>query len=259
MLSLLLAACGVGAGGDDAGSGAAVQPITVVEPSPAAGKPPLALFTSLPIYWPEVEDIGAMLGQQGQPHWARVALEREFALRPVDRLTALDSEELLLMAQPRALAPDENVALDAWVRSGGRVLLLVDPMLTAESRFALGDRRRPEAMAMLSPILARWGLALHFDPDQSAGRRPVPVGELPVGKLVVPVDLAGRLKAIDGAVDSACSLAAEGLLAHCRIGDGSAVIVADAALLDDGDDPDGAARTAFASLARQAFFESGHW
>ena len=49
------------------------------------------------------------------------------------------------------------------MRGGGRVLLFADPMLTRHSAFALGDRRRPQDVVLLSPILARWRLELQFD------------------------------------------------------------------------------------------------
>jgi hypothetical protein len=132
---------------------------------------------------------------------------------------------LLVMAQPRALAPQENVALDRWVRKGGRLLLFADPMLTAQSAYAFGDRRRPESMVMLSPILARWGLVLEFDAEQPGGLRDA---ELLGSK--IPVDLPGRLAAMRG--KARCALLAEGLAASCRIGKGGALVVADAALLE---------------------------
>ncbi len=256
-LTLLLAACGDGgaAAGENAGSAppalASARPAPAAAPSASAGAPPLALFTSLPIYWPESEDIGAMLSDGQAPHWARTLLERDFSLRPIDRLTDLAGERRLLMAQPRALAPDENVALDDWVRGGGRLLLLVDPMLTARSAYALGDRRRPEAIAMLSPILARWGLELRFDDSQPAAPRTIAVGGLDV-----PVALAGRLAATGGGAASACTVAAQGLLADCRIGKGRALVLADAALVEDAAGSDPAAREALAGLVARAFAAS---
>ena len=89
---------------------------------------------------------------------------------------------LLVMAQPRALSPQENVALDAWVRGGGRLLLFADPMLTHDSAFAVGDRRRPQDIFMLSPILSHWGLALAFDDAQPPGAKMAQVmgGTMPV-------------------------------------------------------------------------------
>ena len=50
---------------------------------------------------------------------------------------------LLLAAQPQALTAERLVALDDWVRAGGRLVLLADPSLRWESSRPLGDRFRP--------------------------------------------------------------------------------------------------------------------
>jgi hypothetical protein len=191
-------------------------------------KPALGLFTSLPIYWAESADITEAL-DQGGGHWARAALESENRLVPLDTLDGLELKNLdrLVMAQPRPLAPIENVALDEWVRGGGRLLLFADPFLTEHSRFALGDRRRPQGMVLLSPILKRWGLDLRFDEGQPAGERTVTSGGL-----ALPVDMAGTLAATPPGAPARCTIAPGGLIAACRIGTGEVTVVADAALLD---------------------------
>jgi len=214
--------------------------------------PPLGLFSTLPIYWGEARDLSGVVDGTAQPHWARAAIERERRLQPLDLLDAdrLQAVPDLLIAQPRALSPAENVALDDWVRGGGHVLLFADPMLTAASPFPIGDPRRPQDVTLLSPILARWGLRLTFDEAQPEGERMVEVAGGPV-----PVDLAGHFEQVPTAPDApaACGLEAGGVLADCRIGRGRALIVADAALLDGrGEDPDG--RTAALSrLMKKAF------
>ena len=187
---------------------------------------PLGLFTTLPLYWGEATNVSQAIEAQAKPHWARNALERRY------RLVRLTDESLgqlhdLLMAQPRALAPAENVALDEWVRGGGRLLLFADPLLTEHSAFPLGDKRRPQGAALLSPILAHWGLELVFDDGQSQGEREV---ELLGAKL--PVEQAGRFELAAPAAEPACKLLARGLAVRCEIGRGQALIVADAALLD---------------------------
>ena len=220
----------------------------------AARTAPLRLFTSLPIYWSEAPDIATMLKEEQEPHWARRAIEARRALRPVD---ALDADSLgrggdLLMIQPRPLAPAENVALDVWVGGGGRLLLFADPALTADSDFALGDRRRPQDIVLLSPILARWGLRLEFDEDQPLGEHAVALSE----GLTVPVNLPGRFVAVRGGRrDSACRLIAEGLAAECRVGRGRALAIADAALFERPENPaaEPARRDALASLLARAF------
>lgn len=202
-----------------------------VKPGKAAGKARLGLMTSLPIYWPEVADMGDLIGDRARPGWVRPAIEQRYDLQPLDTLNgaALAPLKRLLLAQPRPLSPQENVALDAWVRQGGELLLLADPLLTRHSQFALGDKRRPQDVALLSPILAHWGLELTFDPDQPAGEHAIDWGGAPL-----PVRMAGVLRPIAGAEDATCVLLASGVLAQCRIGQGRVLVLADAALLDEG-------------------------
>ena len=84
-----------------------------------ANQPALGLMTTLPIYWPEADSPQELLSTDVPQHWARIALERRYDLRPLDTLEeggGLDDIRMLLLVQPRALAPQENVALDDWVR-----------------------------------------------------------------------------------------------------------------------------------------------
>lgn len=195
----------------------------------AADQKMVGLFTSLPILWSEQADLRAMLDADDPPHWARAVLARYGTIRALDTLAGLGaaSPKLagLVLAQPRPLRADENVALDRWVRNGGRVLVFADPLLTQDSAFPLGDRRRPQDVVLLSPILARWGLELRFDDAQPSGMREI-AGER------IAVRLAGELAPRSGGVDSRCMIGEAGLVARCRIGGGRAVIVADAALLE---------------------------
>ena len=214
----------------------------------------LLLFTSLPIYWAEAPDIATTLKGDVQPHWARRAIEASRALRPIDTLSAatLAGRRDLLMIQPRPLSPDENVALDAWVAGGGRLLLFADPALTAQSAFALGDRRRPQDLVLLSPILARWGLRLEFDAGQAPGEHTVSLGD----GVAIAVNLPGRFVVVPGGrQDSSCRLGAKALMAECRIGRGKIVALADAALFEPTPDAMSEAerRTALGSLLRRAF------
>ena len=194
---------------------------------PQAAAKPLGLFTSLPIYWAESGDLRGLLRSDAPPHWALAALRRRGDLRLLDSLDGpgLAGLGTLVMAQPRALAAQENVALDGWVRGGGRLLLFADPMLTEESAFPLGDKRRPQDMVMLSPILDHWQLRLEFDEDQPVGERTVDAGGL-----VLPVNLPGRFVVAPGSRH--CRLVAEGILAECRLGKGLVLLLADAALLE---------------------------
>lgn len=205
----------------------------------------IGLASSLPLVWGESGDIRGQLAGAAAPHWAMAVLNARGRVVPLDTLAgaqglALPADALLVLAQPRPLSPDENVALDAWVRSGGRLLLLADPMLTAHSAFALGDPRRPETIVMVSPILRHWGLELQFDPEQPDAEQRVNV----FGTML-PVRLAGSFSV---APQARCRLSAAAHAADCAIGKGRVIAVADAALLDqeheDERDGDNAGRVA---------------
>jgi hypothetical protein len=227
-------------------------------PGLAQGTPPspdaragLGLMGTIPLYWGEAAGLTELLAGEADAHWARAQLEAGFRLHP---LPALTDEELaglrfLLLAQPRALAPAENVALDAWVRGGGRLLLFADPLLTGESRFALGDRRRPQDVILLSPILRHWGLELRFADDQAPGPALREIAGRPV-----PVNLPGHFAPVeDDAVGGGdCLVEGEALLANCTIGEGRVLVVADAALLDL-EHPAPEAAPALAMLVERAF------
>jgi hypothetical protein len=183
-------------------------------------KPDLMLLTGLPIIWGE----GGAFDPQSRPAASYRMLQAEFRVRTLDVLddASLGRGRLLLLAQPRALAPEELVALDAWVRRGGRVLILTDPRLVWPSELPLGDVRRPPAIGLLDPLLTHWGLRLE-----------------PGGKGIVARDLPGgrRLRmAAPGrfiAMKRACSTT-DGLWARCRLGSGEALLLADADLMHDG-------------------------
>ncbi|TIX51366.1 ABC transporter [Alteraurantiacibacter aquimixticola] len=192
-----------------------------------AQRPVLALMGTVPIYWGEADGLSEVINGDAPKHWARAFLEQDFQLAPLDFLTAeaLSSHKYLLMAQPRALAAEENVAVDRWVRDGGKLLLFADPMMTGESRFSIGDRRRAQDVALLSPILARWGLELTFAEGQSLGLTTIAHGEAQL-----PVNLPGRFVPHEDRFE--CVVSAGGLIAHCAIETGEVMLVADAAMLD---------------------------
>lgn len=214
---------------------------------------PIGLFTTLPILWDEAADVAEIIRQPAEPHWARSALATHGRIVPLDTLAGpaghapLAPLKRLVIAQPRPLAPSENVALDDWVRHGGRLLLFADPALTEESRFAVGDPRRPEAVVLLSPILRRWGLELQFDDRQPFGERTIEVAGA-----AIPVNLPGRFVLVQQG--GSCRVEDEGLLADCRIGRGKVVALADAALLERNGDADARVRRkAFDAVFERAF------
>lgn len=194
-----------------------------------AAQRPLGLFTSLPILWAEHGNLRDMLAGPASPHWAKSVLEQHGKVVALDTLAHLSRFDRLIIAQPRPLMPEENVALDVWVRAGGKALVFADPMLTQDSAFALGDKRRPQDVVLISPVLGRWGLELRFDDAQAAGLREN------AGESVL-VNLPGQFVIRTGGVDARCAIGPEGLIARCRIGKGQVLLVADAAALESFDE-----------------------
>ena len=216
----------------------------------AASSVPIGLFTSLPILWNDSPDLASELRSDSAAHWAKAVLAGHGRVVALDLLTtapgprSLAGIGRLVIAQPRPLSPQENVALDNWVRGGGQLLLLADPAYTEESHFALGDPRRPQAAALLSPILTRWGLELQFDAGQ-----PLEETERAVMGVPVPVVLPGRFLTRG---QTNCRLWSEGLAVTCAIGRGRVLALADAALLERAD-PTGQRATAFGEMLDSAF------
>lgn len=184
---------------------------------PDGPKPELFLLTPLPIVWSE--SFG--LDQQGSPVLA--ALEGDYRITSVDLPGEVPDGGLLLAAQPRALPAKELVALDAWVRRGGRLLLLADPVLEWPSGLPVGDPRRAPVAFADTGLLKHWGLRL--DAPEERGPRQESLG----GQSVL-VASPGSLKRSGGS----CEVDASGLTARCRLGKGQAVIIADADFLNLG-------------------------
>jgi hypothetical protein len=179
----------------------------------------LFLLTSLPIVWSE----GFGVDQPGSP--ALKAIEAEYRVTPVDLPSRLPDGGLLLAAQPRALPAEELVALDAWLRRGGRMMLLADPLLEKPSELALGDPRRSPLAFPDTGLLQHWGLRL--DAPDERGPKQSTLGGKPV-RTVSP----GNLVKVGGT----CKVSDRGLSAQCAIGKGRAVIIADADFLWPGSD-----------------------
>lgn len=179
-----------------------------------AHRPALLLLTSLPLVFGEQFS----LQDGGSP--ALKALETRYRVVPISVTDERDLARgrLLLMAHPLAQPAEDLVALDDWVRSGGHVLLLADPMLEWPSERPLGDPLRPPPMFMDTGLLGHWGLRL--DAPDKRGPAPRSLGGFAVAT-ASPGLLYGR-----------CDISRDRLVAHCRIGRGEATIVADADLLD---------------------------
>jgi hypothetical protein len=158
------------------------------------------------------------LRQNGSP--ALSALESRYRVEPISLTDARDLAKggLLLIAHPLAQPPEDLVALDKWVRGGGRVLLLADPMLEWPSKLPLGDPLRPPRMFMDTGLLAHWGLRL--DAPEERGPSAQKLGRYDV------------LTVSPGKLFGSCRISSDRLVAHCGIGKGRATVVADADLLE---------------------------
>lgn len=186
---------------------------------PAGDRPELMLLTSLPIVFPE----RLSLESAGSP--ALAALQSRYSVVPISITSAseLGVRKLLLMAQPNAQPAEALVDLDAWVRSGGRVLLLADPALAWPSERPLGDRLRPAPGFADTGLLGHWGLRL--EPPEAGG----PASRTIDGREVRTVS-PGTL-VVTG---PDCATAGDGLIARCRLGRGLATVIADSDFLDPG-------------------------
>jgi hypothetical protein len=188
-------------------------------PAEAQVKPAVALMTALPLVWGE----GGAFDPKSRPSAMYTTLQREFDVRPIDALDekSLAGQRIILLIQPRWLAPAELVALDTWVRRGGRALILTDPNLGWPTNLPLGDIRRPPPSGLLKPLLDHWGLATEPGPDG-----PVRTAFGTGGH--IQLDSPGRLVT----QSASCRLLAD-YLATCSIGAGKAFVLADADMVRD--------------------------
>lgn len=212
----------------------------IAEPLPkrAPGKRPvLLLLTSLPLVFGEAFSIQ----NAGSP--ALEALDWRYRVIPISVADPreLAKGRLLLMAHPLAQPAEDLVALDEWVRRGGRLVLLADPMLEWPSSRPEGDPLRPPPMFMDTGLLAHWGLRL--DAPEKRGARDAKLGGYSV-TTVSPGQLFGR-----------CKISTDRLVADCSIGRGRAIIVADADFLDVDEIGSAATRNLDGLLAELASLE----
>jgi hypothetical protein len=203
---------------------------------PSADRPALLLITSLPLMFAEGFSLNG-----GSPALKR--LEGRYRVVPISATSPaeLAKGRLLLMAQPLAQTAENLVALDEWVRGGGRVLLLADPLLEWPSKRRLGDPLRPPPMFADTGLLGHWGLRLDT-PDA-----PGPVVRQLAGYRVVTVS--------PGALYGACSISPDRLVADCHLGKGEAIVAADADFIGTDELGDGASHNLDALVATLARLE----
>lgn len=194
-------------------------------PPPRPDRPPVALWSGLPLLWDEA-GVGATLARTPGTEPAAIAgLRRQTRLLPVAGPAAAPADAVMLVIQPHA-APADLVALDAHVSAGGRALILIDPDLRWPTAFPPGDPRRPPGTDPLAPLLAHWRLRLAEDGGDPLRFRQVRIaGETYRIRAGAPGRWTGPTPD--------CAVLADGLIADCRIGRGRAVLLADADLLAD--------------------------
>ena len=194
-----------------------------------AAKPAIGVMAGVPV---QGVPLGAVRGVPApeaiglrSPLWR--GLEARFRPRALDALDAAGLEGLaaLLLIQPRRLAPVELVALDGWVRGGGRLVVLADPLLHWPDPRPLGHPARAPLTSLLDPLLIHWGLRL-----EPAEGTDAPERRRLAGGGMVQLSGASRFVA-EGS--GGCTLRDGGLIARCRIGRGTALLVADADWAND--------------------------
>nr|WP_294850770.1 hypothetical protein [uncultured Sphingomonas sp.] len=187
-----------------------------------AGKPDLAIVTSLPIMFAERFSLDAPVSP------VRERLERDYRLVPVGVADAigLKRQSMLLMAHARAQPASALADLDKWVRGGGRLLILTDPRLDWHSSRPLGDSLRPPVNFADTGLLTHWGLTLS-GPD-------------PVGETLRSIDGQPVATSSPGSLVSTgdCTVETGGFVARCDIGKGRVTVIADADWLNTGSDGD---------------------
>jgi hypothetical protein len=206
------------------GAGHALLAI-LYRPAPASvGAPAATMLTSLPLRWSASADIAAMIaeGTKDDP-----ALARLTAAGPVSLVDSLVDHGpppggTLLIAHPRALAPQELVAIDAFVRGGGRAVVLADALSGWPARHPLGDPRNAPITSLLTPLLEHWGVTLAAAPAGESEALPVAVDGARLRLFS-----AGRFDRLP----SQCDSYADHRVARCQIGQGEVWLVGDADLL----------------------------
>lgn len=188
----------------------------------------LAIMTSLPLVLGEAS-VEQVVKGENSPAPIYDILKENYDVTPLDsaddRLLQFD---LLLLAQTRAYTPEEYVALDDWVQSGGALLILSDAALQWHSEYSLGDKRRPLFTSLLSPLFSHWGLEqilLIEDPEEHI----ITMGDYDISTVTpgewIKKEAQNNKEAGNGKLR--CSISANKFEADCSIGKGRVILIAD--------------------------------
>jgi ABC-type uncharacterized transport system len=191
-----------------------------VQPKPTKT---LGVLTALPLFWGE-GNFGAAASGEDQRAPVIQMLSSRYRVSAVDVITpaGLSRLDILMLAQPRRLAPAELVDLETWVQKGGRLIIFADPLLDWPSDLPLGDTRCAPPVTLLDPLFDHWGLELSSPKD---------------GSDIEFSDFEGQRMASVTAgswtpTKPFCQTSKPGMVAQCQIGRGAVLLVGDADLLD---------------------------
>ncbi len=190
----------------------------------SADAPAATMLTGLPLRWSGSGDIAAIISDGAGDDPALIGLEAMGRVSLVDSL--VDSvpppSSTLLIAHPRALAPQELVAIDAFVRGGGKAVVLADALSGWPAPHPLGDPRNPPVTSLLTPLLDHWGVTLGAAPTDDND-----VSAADVDGARIRLSSAGAFERLP----PTCRSFADRRIAQCPIGAGEAWLVGDADLL----------------------------
>lgn len=186
----------------------------------------VTILSSLPLEQTHGETVAARLHGEIQVAPALALLRDQFTVRFIDDVTAGDlaATDVLLLAHPRALSPQSLVAIDYWVRGGGRAIVLADGLSSWPPSYPLGDPRNPPVTSLLTPLLTHWGVRLDAPSPADSGLRLWQQDQHRLHLLS-----AGRLVRENGG----CALSNDGIYGDCAIGAGRVLLFADADLLHE--------------------------
>lgn len=184
----------------------------------------VTMLSALPLEQVDGEAVAARLHGRVDTAPVLALLNDQFSVRLVDDVTAagLAQADVLMLAHPRTLSPQTLVAIDAWVRAGGKAIVLADGLSSWPPSYPLGDPRNPPVTSMLTPLLTHWGVRLDAPSATDSGLHLWWQGQHRLHLLS-----AGRLVTENGG----CSLSNDGIYGDCAIGAGRVLLLADADLL----------------------------
>lgn len=152
----------------------------------AEHKPVLGVISALPL---DVGFGGAMAAMRGQSHpfavYSQLSELYDVRMMSPDFVEIGAHIDMLLIAHPPKLKPQQLYAIDQFVLAGGRAVVLVDPNAEVVSQGARPGGPPPQLASDLDTLLAAWGVKVA--PDQVIGD----------AQLATKVTVAGSRRPLD--------------------------------------------------------------